>query len=554
MTLEMLAIISLVLAAIPCGLFLLNLAFYRRIGLGDSSRKVGEPISILIPARNEELNIRATLESVLANRDVNFEVIVLDDGSTDGTAAIVREFARRDERVRLERAPQLPAGWCGKQHACHVLAQHARHPMLVFVDADVRLAPDALQRMSGFLQRSDAALASGVPRQELGTLSERLLIPLIHFVLLGYLPMFMMRWTRRAAFSAGCGQLFIIRADAYHATGGHAGIRATLHDGVKLPRLFRRAGFKTDLFDATDIANCRMYQTNGETWRGLGKNATEGLAAPGVILPMTLFLLGGQVLPFVWLAAAFWIGMPGLWIALAACACALLPRLVAVQKFSQTLMSAWLHPLGILALLAIQWFALGKSLLGKPSEWKGRAYPVGMMKPTAAATRTLTGVLFAGFLSMTALAGNDTNKICRSFELRDQFDAVHRVAFPRTNVIVLTIADKQGNAQIDGWLAPLKEQGAGRVEILGIAAVDGVPKMLRDGVRKKFAHTRKHPVMLDWEGNVTAQFQPRKNLANLYVLDRSGRIAARFSGPVNPEALRELVRAIGEAQEPQPES
>jgi len=74
--------------------------------------------------------------------------------------------------------------------------------------------------------------------------------------------------------------------DAYHACGGHAKIRSTLHDGVKLPRLFRRAGFQTDLFDATDIARCRMYRTNIETWRGLGKNATEGLAAPGTLLRM----------------------------------------------------------------------------------------------------------------------------------------------------------------------------------------------------------------------------------------------------------------------------
>jgi hypothetical protein len=387
-----------------------------------------------------------------------------------------------------------------------------------------------------------------VPRQELGTFSERLLIPLIHFVLLGYLPMFMMRWTRRAAFSAGCGQLFITRADAYHATGGHAQIRATLHDGVKLPRLFRRAGFDTALFDPTDIASCRMYQTNGETWRGLGKNATEGLAAPGAILPMTLFLLGGQVLPFVWLVAALWTGMPGCWIALAGCACALLPRLVAIQKFRQPLVSAWLHPPGILALLAIQWFALAKSLLGKPSEWKGRAYPAGMMKPTAVATRTLTSVLLAGFLSMTSLAEDATNITCRAFELRDQFGVAHQVNFPRTNLTVLTIADKHGNEQVDGWIAPLKVRYAGEIEIIGIADVGGVPRILRDGVRKRFAKTRGHPVMLDWEGNITSQFHPQKHLVNLYVLDLNGRVTASFSGAATPDVLGQLVAAVDKAR------
>ena len=154
------------------------------------------------------------------------------------------------------------------------------------------------------MERRGAALASGVPRQELGTLSERLLIPLIHFILLGFLPMRAMRRTRWPSMSAGCGQLFIARRDAYEQCGGHAMLRDSLHDGIKLPRVFRQAGLATDLFDATNLATCRMYHTNADTWRGLGKNATEGLAAPGTILPMTALLLGGQVLPFVLLAFA----------------------------------------------------------------------------------------------------------------------------------------------------------------------------------------------------------------------------------------------------------
>ncbi len=393
MNLDSLALVALILAAIPCGLFLLNLAFYRRLRLSDSESKpvvAGTPsssaVSVLIPARNEESNLRGTLESVLANRGLDFEVVVLDDHSTDRTVEIVEEFAARDERVRLERAPALPAGWCGKQHACHVLARRARHPLLVFMDADVRLSPDALARMAGFMLRRDVALASGVPRQELGTFSERLLIPLIHFVLLGYLPMFMMRWTRRPAFSAGCGQLFIARADAYHDCGGHAQIRTTLHDGVKLPRLFRRNGFKTDLFDATDLASCRMYRTNAETWQGLGKNATEGLAAPGAIIPMSVFLFGAQVLPFVLLALSPWLSSSGIAWATAAGLLAYLPRLVAVGKFRQTIGTALLHPLGVTALLALQWLALVRSLRGRPSQWKGRSYgTAGVSQPARAA-------------------------------------------------------------------------------------------------------------------------------------------------------------------------
>jgi hypothetical protein len=390
-----LAYIALVLAALPAGLFLANLFVYRPLPrckrleerspghswfafrASDHPDQVSsgtEGISVLIPARNEEQNIRATLAAVLANQVSEMEVVVLDDQSTDGTAGIVKAMAAKDPRVRLETAPLLPAGWCGKQHACHVLAQLARKPWLLFIDADVRLSPDALERMAAFMERTGADLASGVPRQETGTFSERLLLPLIHFVLLGFLPMHAMRRTRLPSMSAGCGQLFIARAEAYVRCGGHARLRDSLHDGIKLPRVFRQAGFQVDLFDATDLATCRMYRTNAETWRGLGKNATEGLAAPGAIGPMTALLMGGQVLPILLLAWSPMLSTAGFICAALAAGLSMAPRLIGVFRFKQPLGSAFLHPIGVLALLAIQWHALFRRLLGKPSEWKGRSY------------------------------------------------------------------------------------------------------------------------------------------------------------------------------------
>ncbi len=554
MTMQTMVLISLVLAMIPCGLFILNLLFYRRLqGVSDAAR-AGEAgfdsrMSVLVPARNEEKNIRPMLESVLANRGVDFELVVLDDHSTDGTAKIVRELAARDARVRLEDAPELPPGWCGKQHACHVLAERSRNPMLVFMDADVRLAPDALRRMTDFMQTRGIALASGVPRQELGTFSERLLIPLIHFVLLGYLPMFMMRWTTRAAFSAGCGQLFIVRRDAYRHTGGHSMIRATLHDGVKLPRLFRRTGFKTDLFDATDVATCRMYQTNSETWRGLGKNATEGLAAPGTIVPMTLLLFFGQVLPFALLGFGAAMDSSMFVLAALAVAFALLPRIIAARRFCQPLSSALLHPLGISALLAIQWLAFARKLLGQPMEWKGRAYsPASLPSKSvmvAARVLILVGLFLCGF--QRSIAGESTNLVCSSFQLSDQFGTQHNISFPRTNVVVLTIADKKGNDEVDGWVVAVKERFGGRVDILGIADVDGVPGPLREFVRKKFQKARSHPVMMDWDGNVIRPFKPQKDHANVYVIGRQGCVMLHLAGVSKSESLKELFATLDHA-------
>lgn len=358
------ALIALALAALPALVFLQNLRAYRALAGDEKPRAV----SVLIPARNEARCIAAAVESALASEGADVEVIVMDDASTDGTAAIAARLAARDPRVRLAVAAALPAGWNGKQHACHALAGLAKNPTLLFLDADARLSADAASRAAAFLETSGAALASGVPRQEFSCALDGLLVPLIHFVLLGFLPLRRMRATADPRYAAGCGQLFIADAAAYRAAGGHAAIRGSGHDGIALPRAFRAAGFRTELFDATDLAVCAMYRTNGETWSGLGKNAAEGLAAPARIVPWTLLLLGGHVLPFV-----LFVVSPGVVAGLAA-ALSLLPRVIAARRFCQPLWSAALHPCGVAVLLAVQWLAFARALAGRPSTWKGRAH------------------------------------------------------------------------------------------------------------------------------------------------------------------------------------
>jgi hypothetical protein len=356
-------VLSALCALIPALVFLRNLRLFT-----PPPHPTSRPaVSVLIPARNEERSIRDSVAAVLRSEGVDLEVIVLDDHSEDRTAEIVAEMARQDPRVRLETAPSLPAGWCGKQHACYALSHLAWTPYLVFLDADVRLAPNGLAQSIAFLEQSGAGLVSGFPRQETVTFLERLLLPLIHFVLLGFLPMKRMRSRLHPSYGAGCGQLFVTRREDYDRSGGHAAIRGSLHDGISLPRAFRRAGIATDLFDATGVAVCRMYHDAEEVWSGLAKNATEGVASPGKILPVTILLTAGQVLPFVLL-------IPFGWAALPAVLAAWLPRFIAVRRFRQPLDGALLHPVGIFVFLAVQWYALGRQLIGRPAGWKGRAY------------------------------------------------------------------------------------------------------------------------------------------------------------------------------------
>ncbi len=365
--------ILLYLAAFPAVMFFVNLAIFR----APSARPELAPpgVSVLIPARNEEHNIREVLASVLASRDIDLEVLVLDDHSTDRTAAEAEQLAASDPRLRLIRGAALPSGWAGKMFACQQLAEAATRDWLMFLDADVRITPDAVRRLMDHARSApnQPALVSGVPRQLTGTWLERLLVPLIDFILLGYLPVWAMRRSPSPSLAAAVGQLVLVKRESYFTCGGHAAIRTTFHDGVKLPRELRRHGFFTDLVDISGLATCRMYQSTRQTWNGFLKNAAEGLGAPGVILPMTVILIGGQVAPWILLGVP---GMDGLVreLLLIAGVLGYLPRIAAAMRFQQPWLGVLLHPAGILIMELIQWTGFLRHLCGIRTEWKGRPW------------------------------------------------------------------------------------------------------------------------------------------------------------------------------------
>lgn len=368
-----LAIPALALALLYAGMTAVNLAVFRAPrapGGSDVPR-----VSILIPARDEARNIAAALDRALAQRDADVEVIVLDDGSTDATAAIVAERARADTRVRLARGAPLPPGWNGKQHACHQLAALAGHGTLLFVDADVRLAPDAAARLHGALVRGDLDLVSGFPRQIAVTLAEKILIPQIMVVLLGYLPFPMARRSPGEGFAAGCGQLMMVRAEAYARAGGHAAFRHLMHDGLNLPRNVRRAGGRTDIVDATPLASCRMYDNWSDIWTGFRKNATEGMARPGALPVWTALLGGGHLLPWLVLPLALLTGaQTAATLSAIALGAVMAARIALAVSLRQPPLSVLLHPAGVLVTLAIQWSAFLGARRGQRAVWRGRSY------------------------------------------------------------------------------------------------------------------------------------------------------------------------------------
>ena len=371
---------ALAAAVQPLALSIVNMRRYAPAPALDAvaGETAAVRVAVCVPARNERDNIEACVRSILASQAVDVRAYVYDDESTDGTGEIVARLAAEDPRVVVVPRRALPQGWNGKQHACfrmaeHGLAQDAEIRWFLFTDADVRFEPDAVARALGFALRSGSALVSTVPREITGSVGEMTLVPLIHFVLMGYLPIGRMRSTLDPAASAACGQFILASAEAYRATGGHSGFKASMHDGVKFPRAVRKAGMRTDLYDGTESVSCRMYRGFAQTWRGFAKNAYEGLGSFGLLVFITAYHALGQVLPWIVLVLAL---AGGEWRAGAVCAggavaCSLALRALLARRFRQSYWNISLHLVSMLMLSAVQWRSLWLDRTGRRG-WKGR--------------------------------------------------------------------------------------------------------------------------------------------------------------------------------------
>ncbi len=367
------ALFALSTALLPALLFLSNVRWFAPPPCLPATSAECVSVSVLIPARNEANGIEATISAALASSRCDVQVVVLDDQSTDATRDIVLELASTDSRVRCVEGTVLPPGWNGKQYACYQLAHAATNPLMVFIDADVRLRDDALARLANYQSEHHVDLLSAFPHQVTGTWMEKLLIPMMHYLLLGYLPFSRMRTSTDPSFAAGCGQLFLTTRDAYHRAGTHQAIAGSRHDGIKLPRAFRVAGLVTDVVDGTDLADCRMYTSAREVVRGLLKNANEGIANPKLIGVFTILLIGGSVLPVAMLFISLATGQLGV-SSTAAIGIVLghLPRAIAAYRYRQPVMGVALHSVATLIFVLLQWTSLALTITGRQIAWRGR--------------------------------------------------------------------------------------------------------------------------------------------------------------------------------------
>ena len=299
-----------------------NSALNLRVARHPAARpaQVSERVSILIPARNEAHRITPTLRSVLAQEGlVDAQIIVLDDGSTDGTADVIRQAIGTDPRVKIldgdDNPP--PKGWLGKPWACHRLSQEATGSVLVFIDADVVLHPHAVASAVQMLRRDRLHLLSPYPRQVAHTISERITQPLVTWSWLSTLPLLVAERSRVPQMSAAIGQFLVVDTAAYRASGGHTAVAGEIIEDAGVVRALKRQGFRGSPALGGDIAACRMYDGAAEVYQGYTKSlwsvfgttpgAIGGMALMGFVyvIPPVLGLTAKQRSTKVWGAIGY---------------------------------------------------------------------------------------------------------------------------------------------------------------------------------------------------------------------------------------------------------
>ncbi|MEO5887481.1 MAG: glycosyltransferase [Anaerolineales bacterium] len=333
-------------------------------------------VSILVPARNEERNIKNCVESLLAQQYPDFEVLVLNDHSTDQTGTILERISTHDPRLEVWDGDALPSGWLGKHWACHQLSQRASGELILFTDADTRHEPDALRDSVSALIAQNADLLTGFPREEMRTWGEKLTVPILAFGIMCFFPILLAEKLSLPAFSVTIGQFMLFRRSAFEAVGGYKAIRDHAVDDIKLGHNIISQGFHWQFLDATRHVTCRMYH-------GFS-NAVDGFTRTMfAAFDHHLFLYG---IGWSWIAISYLFPLCALFnvfsgplnfpisLAMIAITEALLMICLTYRRFRIPGYLVLLYPLSLLIFTWIAFRSLVYSITGYQS-WKNREMP-----------------------------------------------------------------------------------------------------------------------------------------------------------------------------------
>jgi chlorobactene glucosyltransferase len=337
-------------------------------------------VSVLIPARDEAAVIGETVRRFLAQDYPRFEVILLDDASTDNTASLALEAAAGDPRFRVMSGAPLPPGWAGKNWACQQLSELASSELLVFSDADVRWEAGGLSAVVACMLQYKADTFTVWPTQQAVGWAERLVVPLMMFSIVSYLPEIAVRKIPWTAFAAANGQCLAFRREAYQKIGGHAAVKGEIVEDIVLAKKTKKMGLQLVMALGNGLIHGRMYRDWRTVREGFGKNILAGHGGkPFFLVISTIFHWLLFIVPWLWLLWGLFIpAMPGWWVMpLAAIALGLGARALSAAASRHRLLDALLMPVSVLLMTVIAAQSLWWHYTQGGPIWKGRVVRAG---------------------------------------------------------------------------------------------------------------------------------------------------------------------------------
>ncbi len=321
-------------------------------------------VSILIPARNEKDDILTLLTSILHQDYRNYEVIILDDDSSDHTYAVCAEFAAVHPAFRVIRGKELTGQWIGKNYACYQLAQQAKGEYFLFLDADEQIFDGLINSAVHRMHFRDLGLLSLFTNQQMQTTGEKLVTPLMHYILLNLLPLRLVYLTKNASVAAASGQFMLFNAGIYKQYQWHKSAKDKIVEDVEIMKMVKSVGFNGESLLANGMISCRMYKSYKDAINGFGKNF---LAAFNYnifsFLVFLVLLIGGPMIVIMTLNLNLITMMIGLII--------LTRIMISLVTGQNAYNNVILHPIQMFSLVLIAFSAIQKYLT-KTTVWKGR--------------------------------------------------------------------------------------------------------------------------------------------------------------------------------------
>ena len=252
-------------------------------------------VSILVPARNEEQNIGRCIRSLLAQDYPSFEVLIMDDQSTDGTLSILSQMSELQSNLKVLKGSSPPEDQSGKNWACSQLALHAQGDLLFFTDADTFHHSQSLNEIVTALMGEQADLLTGFPRQQVFSWLEKLLVPFFTWASLSFIPLWLAYRIRSQSLVVAVGQMMLFQRDAYQKIGGHDALGNAIVDDLMLAKRIKAEGMRWRVVRISDLISCRMYQGGGEAVQGFTKNLFAAFDFRLLIFFVCVLMVGDSI-------------------------------------------------------------------------------------------------------------------------------------------------------------------------------------------------------------------------------------------------------------------